>query len=130
LEENAENDLSAFQISDEERMNLNSPSSENSEENITKDVEKEDTQQTNGTVHQKTNGTLHTEPNLNGSVNSNFCVDEFIQQNDIVNESKDKSKKKTKKIKERKNSLPDHILNSLNKKPSKPILVPTKPNNG
>ena len=124
LEEKTENDLSAFQISDEERMNLNSPSSENSEENITKDVEKEDTQQTNGTIHQKTNGTLHTEPNLNGSVNSNFCVDEFIQQNDIVNESKDKSKKKTKKIKERKNSLPDHILNSLNKKPSKPILVP------
>ncbi|XP_052098153.1 myb-like protein X isoform X2 [Mytilus californianus] len=73
---------------------------------------------TNDTNHQKTNGSINKEPKMNGSVNSTYSLDE----DSYVNE-KGKSKKK-KKLKQRKNSLPDHILNSLNMKPSKPILVP------
>ncbi|XP_063432786.1 suppressor of Mek1-like isoform X2 [Mytilus trossulus] len=95
---------------------LSSKDSNENEKNDTKsDVQNENRNETN---HQKTNGSINKEPKINGSVNSTYSLDE----DSCVNE-KGKSKKK-KKLKQRKNSLPDHILNSLNMKPSKPILVP------
>ncbi|VDI10588.1 Hypothetical predicted protein [Mytilus galloprovincialis] len=95
---------------------LSSKDSNENEKKYTKsDAQNENTNETN---HQKTNGSINKEPKINGSVNSTYSLDE----DSYVNE-KGKSKKK-KKLKQRKNSLPDHILNSLNMKPSKPILVP------
>lgn len=79
--------------------------------------------QTNELLHKSTNGSLSVDHTLNGLVDSNCCDEECVHEDTIVNE-KEKAKKKNKKIKQRKNSLPDHILNSLNKQPSKPILIP------
>ncbi|XP_062569549.1 uncharacterized protein LOC134231587 isoform X1 [Saccostrea cucullata] len=91
------------------------------EENGTLPQEKQNSVLTNGKPD--SNG-LH-----NGKIpNGNLKHDEvgFLdEQNDPKKSKKSKKNSSKKKVKERKNSLPDHILNSLAMKPKKPILIPT-----
>jgi hypothetical protein len=88
--------------------------------------------------HEKENGSL-TQEKINGVV-SNGNTDSnglhvngkipngnhLILEEETESKKSKKSKKNSKKkVRERKNSLPDHILNSLSMKPKKPILIPT-----
>ncbi|XP_078315287.1 uncharacterized protein LOC111131344 isoform X3 [Crassostrea virginica] len=85
--------------------------------------------------HEKQNGIISngkTDSNglhMNGKIPNGNMAHDVVSHLEEEQESKKlkKSKKNSskKKIRERKNSLPDHILNSLSMKPKKPILVPT-----
>lgn len=85
--------------------------------------------------HEKMNGVvsngktdsngLHVNGKIpNGSVQHNVIVSQLVEEEESKKSKKSKKNSSKKKVRERKNSLPDHILNSLSMKPKKPILVP------
>lgn len=125
LRTNNDEDLTSDVIKDVESssvsnsdLKINSADSEKPE-NESSENEQED----QNISHPNTNGTK-----LNGSVRSNLSPE--LELSSGSSNEKEKSKKKNKKIKQRKNSLPDHVLNSLNMKPTKPILVPVVVDDG
>ncbi|XP_048737854.2 uncharacterized protein LOC125652575 isoform X1 [Ostrea edulis] len=93
--------------------------------------------------HEKENGSL-TQEKLNGVLsngnadsnglhvngkipngNHQHDVSHLEEETETKKSKKSKKNSRKKKVRERKNSLPDHILNSLAMKPKKPILIPT-----